>query len=842
MKAVIMAGGEGTRLRPLTSTQPKPMLPIVNRPMMEHVITLLKSHGFDDIVVTVAFLANSIRTYFGDGSEFGVKLTYFSEETPLGTAGSVGNAREYLDEEFLVISGDVLTDIDLSEAMAFHRSKDAFSTIVLHPMDNPLEFGIVTTNPDGSIQRFLEKPSWGEVFSDTVNTGIYVLKPEIFDYIEPEKVSDFSSDVFPALLADGRRLFGFVSQDYWEDVGTLQGYMKAHRDALDQKVAVRVPGFSLMGGLWIGEGCEIDPTAEISEPSAIGDNVRIGAGVKIHPYSVIGSNVKIGAESVIEGTVVADNCFMGIGCHIRGAIIGRNSDLRKNVMVEDGAVLGDDCYIGEGAVIQPLVKIYPSKTVQSQAVVNTSIVWESRASRNIFSQDGVTGLANVDISPELAVRLALAFGTTLKSGSTVIASRDTSRTARVLKRALMVGLNSAGINVGDLEASSLPIARYQTRYSSATGGIRVSLVPGDPQAVIIRFLGEDGLDIGEADRRKIERALQREDFRKVLSAEIGDMEFPARTLEDYTQSMVDAVPISLIRSRRFKLVLDFSFGTVSLAAPVFLAKFGAEVLAVNPYAATSRSIASDRDIQRERMSKLVRDSGSDLGVIFDLGGETLELIDDKGRVISDQQLLCTMIELIGSLGRYKQLHLTVNSSQSTLALARSHALDVIWTRNSTAGLSQVFSEHEENIGELPIEDVLAFSPEGYFTFPDLLQAPDALLTLAMVLQSLASSKRSLSQVVDSVPAPHVVRESVHTPWELKGSLMRSLVEAEDVEKPGVLLLDGIRTVDSDGGFVLLSPDHEEARTNIWVEAPSHEEALAKAAVVRQRVSEILLLG
>src|SRR5687768_16497835 len=203
MKAVVMAGGEGTRLRPLTSNAPKPMMPLANRPMMEHIVTLLKQHGFEDIVVTVALMANHIRTYFGDGTELGVRMVYATEETPLGTAGSVRNAMDELDERFLVISGDVLTDIDLSKIVAFHDEKKSLATIGLVAVENPLEFGIVITRDDGSIERFLEKPSWGQVFSDTINSGIFVLEPEIFDHIEPGRPVAFSAEVFPALLDQG---------------------------------------------------------------------------------------------------------------------------------------------------------------------------------------------------------------------------------------------------------------------------------------------------------------------------------------------------------------------------------------------------------------------------------------------------------------------------------------------------------------------------------------------------------------------------------------------------------------------------------------------------------------
>src|SRR5271169_1668086 len=279
MKAVIMAGGEGTRLRPQTSNLPKPMLPLVGRPMMEHIVSLLQRHGITDIVVTVAFLPNAIRSYFGDGSELGVRMSYATEESPLGTAGSVRNAREQLTERFLVISGDVLTDIDLSAVIAFHEEKSALATIALASVENPLEFGIVIAHEDGSIERFLEKPGWGQVFSDTINTGIYVLEPEIFEQIPEGRPVDFSSEVFPAVLNAGDPLFGYVASGYWEDVGTTAAYLKAHEDILDGRVQLEIGGFELRPGVWLGKGSSIDPGARVEGPAFIGENCTVDEGV-----------------------------------------------------------------------------------------------------------------------------------------------------------------------------------------------------------------------------------------------------------------------------------------------------------------------------------------------------------------------------------------------------------------------------------------------------------------------------------------------------------------------------------------------------------------------------------
>src|SRR5579871_7044527 len=241
MKAVVMAGGEGSRLRPLTVTRPKPMVPIVGRPVMEHILNLLKTHGITDVVVTVQYMASAIEDYFGDGSQFGMNIAYSREEVPLGTAGSVKNAEELLDEPFLVISGDALTDFNLTEIINFHNERKAMATITLAHVPNPLEFGVIITDDRGHITQFLEKPSWGEVFSDTINTGIYVLDPKIFSYFEKDKQFDFSQELFPMMLRKGDPIYGYIASGYWCDVGNLAEYMRANADALTGKVEIEIP-------------------------------------------------------------------------------------------------------------------------------------------------------------------------------------------------------------------------------------------------------------------------------------------------------------------------------------------------------------------------------------------------------------------------------------------------------------------------------------------------------------------------------------------------------------------------------------------------------------------------
>src|SRR3954454_12600300 len=262
MKAVIMAGGQGTRLRPLTSDQPKPMIPIVNLPCMEHIVELLGRHGFTDIAVTLQFLPDEIRDYFGDGSDWGVNMSYSVEDAPAGTAGSVKMAEQQLGlegERLLIISGDALTDADLSRLVEFHEEKGSEATMALKSVENPLDFGIVITEEDGRISRFLEKPAWGQVFSDTVNTGIYVLEPSILAQIPASKEYDFSKELFPRLLEEGWPLYGYVTEDYWQDIGTLEQYMQAQRDVLDGRMrGTRPPGTRLRGNVYVGRRAQVN--------------------------------------------------------------------------------------------------------------------------------------------------------------------------------------------------------------------------------------------------------------------------------------------------------------------------------------------------------------------------------------------------------------------------------------------------------------------------------------------------------------------------------------------------------------------------------------------------------
>ncbi len=821
-----MAGGEGTRLRPLTSTTPKPLVPLANRPMMEHVLHLLRRHGFDDIVVTVAFLANQVKTYFGDGSEFGVRLTYVDEARPLGTAGSVANARDLLTEPFLVISGDVLTDVDLTALVERHRQGTACATLALTSVYDPVEFGIVITNPDGSIERFLEKPSWGRVFSDTINTGIYVIEPSVLSRIPAGQAADFSADVFPALLAAGERLNGAVIEGYWEDVGTLNAYLSAHQDILDQRVQVDIPGFQINNGVWLGEGADVSPDAVITAPAVVGPGATVAAGARIGPYTVLGHNVRVQADAQLERSVVHDNVFAGARLVGRGAVVGRSCNLRTNVRLGEGSVLGDQVIVGADCVIGSDVKVFPDKVVEAGAVVNSSIVWESRAARSLFAADGVGGVANVDVTAELAVRLAMAYGTSLRKGTTIVTSRDSSRAGRMLKRAVMAGLNSTGIDVLDLEIASVPVTRFLARSPRASGGVTVRLDRHDTDRVVIRFFDHDGIDVTEEAQRRVERLYQREDVRLAVAEEIGDIEFPLRANDEYTNSLESTVAPDAIRRAGFKLVVDYSYGATSAVMATLLGKLGADVLAVNPYVSTAGRIRYDPVEGAQRIAALVRASGANLGAQIDPDGERLTLVDGTGRVLTHAESLLAFITLIPAHLVGNRIAVPVTTTKHAAALAAHRGVHLSQTQVSDSALMAAAAE--PGVG-------FAGDGEGGYIIPGFVPAFDAAAALMKLLDLLARERISLAEVVDGLPRVHLLHERVPTPWDRKAMVMRSLMAIEGRDEQQI---DGVR-VSTAAGWALVLPDPHEPLTHVWCEASTDADARRTMHEHTRRIRQLL---
>jgi mannose-1-phosphate guanylyltransferase/phosphomannomutase len=570
---------------------------------------------------------------------------------------------------------------------------------------------------------------------------------------------------------------------------------------------------------------EISPEASVDGPVVIGDSCRIEAGAQVRPYTVLGTDVIVKADAFLERAVCHDHVYVGPGTNLRGCVIGRNTDLRAHVRVEDGTVVGDECFVGQDAVINPNVKVYPFKTVESGAIVTSSIVWESRGARTLFGRRGVRGLANVDINPEVAVRLAMAYGTALPKGSTVTTSRDTSRVARALKRAFIGGLNLSGVNVEDIELATVPLTRFQVRNGSSQGGMTVRLAMGDPDTVEIRFLDVEGRDLDPGMQRKVERLLSREDYRRAFGGEIGDIEYPPRSLEFYTAALERVVDIDGIQQRRFKIVLDYCFGAVSIVMPNLLTKLGAEVLAVNPFASTASAVTESRPDQVARLAELVRASGSDAGFVIDPDGELLTVVDDTGHVLEPEEKLLSIAALVAEAAPDAQVAVPVNVTAAVERILSPKAV----VRTKVWGSDLVETAVRDGV-------IMAGSSDGGCIWPDFLPAYDAATTLVKLLDLLAAIDRPLSAVVAALPETHVVHDTIVTPWERKGAVMRETVErvgAKELE-----LIDGVKVVD-DRGWALVLPDPEEALTHVWAEGASREDSRRLADEQLQRIRHTL---
>lgn len=817
MKAVVMAGGEGTRLRPLTINRPKPMVSLVDRPVIQHIIELLKVHGITDIIVTVQYLANAIQDYYGDGSAYGVNISYSLEEVPLGTAGSVKNAEHLLDEPFLVISGDALTDFNLTQIINHHQNSEAKATITLYRVSNPLDYGVVITDEDGMVRQFLEKPSWGEVFSDTVNTGIYVLDPTVLDYVERGKLTDWSKDVFPYMLEEGHRIQGFVTQGYWTDVGTIEEYIRACSDYLQGRVNLPRLGHHIGGDIWVDGDAEIAPDAQLHGPIYLGHGAKIKGGVIVHGPSVIRDYTIIDTQANIDRSIIWRNSYVGERAELRGAIVLRQCNIRQRAMLFEGSVIGDGVQVGAGAVIQPNVKIWPSKEVDEGATVTSSIIWGSQGRRVLFGRYGVKGLVNIEITPELCAKLGAAFGATLPRGSMVTINRDAHYTPRMLKRAIVAGLPSAGINVSDLQNVPIPVARYYTRATAAAGGIHVRLSPYDNRVVEVKFFDEQGLDISTQVERKVENTFFREDFRRAYLEEIGRIFYGRDVETTYTEAFLRTLrpdAFDLIR-RNFHLVIDYANTSTSAILSPVLRRYRVDAveLNVNP----DEEMAFQTPVQFEeavqRLTQITPVVGANLGVRLDSSGERIYLVDDRGVRLHPLRAMAALTALAMRAHGGGTVAVPVTAPRAFEQIAERYGGRIIRTRATLGALMQIAAQQRDLL--------MLGDGGGAYIFPAFCPVADGMFTTVKLMELLTVTEMSLSATLAELPTYYLAQSRVPCRWEVKGKVMRIL--NEQYAERRVEQVDGIK-IDLGNEWVLILPDPDSPFFHVFAEGDNEEQA------------------
>ena len=820
MLAVIMAGGKGTRLRPLTCDKPKPMVPVANRPLLEHVVHRLVRAGWDQIALTLHYQPEKVEAYFGDGHRFGAKFRYFVEDQPLGTAGSVKAAAGLFDSTFLVASGDALSDFDLRAALAFHRERQAAVTIVLSRVESPLEYGVVMADPDGRITRFIEKPGWGEVFSDTVNTGFYLIEPEVLSLVPRGEAFDFSRDLFPRLLERGKRLYGFVAEGYWSDIGTLEQYRRTHIDILAGRVQLDLPGQAIRPGVWAGQGTEIDPDAKVEGPALLGEHCSIERGAEIGAYSVIGDYNLLAYGSSVRRAILWRHVYVGRGAEVKGAIVGDHAMIKNGASVYEGAVIGDGCRLGSHGVVRPGAKLWPGKNIESGCTIRGSMIWGERAIRGLFGAAGISGVANVEITPEITVRLGAAFTAALGKGRQVAVASDGFPASRVLKRAATAGLLGAGFDVRDLGTVSPPVVRYAVGALGLAGGMHLGLSSRDPWQAVVQFLDARGLPLARQSERALEQAFFSEDFPRVDAAHVGSLSYAPGLGSMYLDAIRDMVDVGAIKAARFTVVVGPLVGPAISLLPGLLERLGCLYApAEEPGKVDPRVPPGDEALQRAERSMAARLSEVKgvLAVAMDSAAEGLLLVDSNGVTVGPAQLstLLSLAELHRREG--VRIPAAVTASEAIAELARTFKGQVVRTKAHRRMLLEEFAAESPGVQGL------------------VLPAYDALVALAKLLELLAVDRRDLASILACLPKYQRVEKAVACTWAAKGRLMRHL--AEEARGKQVDLTDGLR-IHEGRGWALILPDGEEPFIRVYSEADTAEEADALGRLYADRIAAL----
>ena len=538
MNAIILAGGEGTRLRPLTLERPKPMVPLFGRPVLEHILLLLRRNGFDKVAITLRYLPKVVRDYFGDGSAWGMELHYLEEPEPLGTAGGVRQAAQLMgDEDFLVISGDCVCDFDLRGCMEKHRARKAAATLLLHREKDPLEYGLVQLEEDGRVARFLEKPGWGQVFTNLVNTGIYCLSPRVLEQIPPEGAYDFSRDLFPKLLEREIPMYGDIPYGYWRDMGDTGAYLSAAADALDGKVKLDLTLPQLRAGVWCAS--PLPESAAVVPPCWIGERVTVGENCLIGPHTVLENGSFLGDRAVAQRSILL-GAAAGSDSTLHGTILCEDSSAGAGCVLAAGTVLGAEATLGDHVVLREEVRIWPRISVEPGSRLTSSVTGGATPPHVMFEGGAIRGALARELTPELLLTLGNVLG---RFGRVALGATPGAGSAALLMAAA-AGVAAAGSTPWVQDGSTWGAAAY---FASGHGAERSLFIEEDGENCRLWVMDEKGLPLDASERRRIEGALRRQEIHRAAAGAMGRQERAQGTDTAYCEAAVKAAGSGPIR-------------------------------------------------------------------------------------------------------------------------------------------------------------------------------------------------------------------------------------------------------------------------------------------------------
>lgn len=810
MQAVIMAGGFGTRLRPLTNNIPKPMTPIANKPILEHIFNLLKLHGFNDYVMLLYFMPDVIKDYFKDGKDFGVNIEYILPDADYGTAGAVKFAEPFIKDDFIVISGDVLTDFNLGEIYNFHKSKDTLATLSLYSAENPLQYGIVLTDENQRIVRFLEKPSSSEVFSDTINTGIYCFKKEIFDHIPEGENYDFSKDLYPKLLDNGLPIFGYKTLGYWRDVGNLEEYITSNLDVLAGKL--NYINCSDEKCNYISESAVIDKSA-IIENSAIGDNCIIEHDTVIK-NSVIWNGVKIepGASALYD-------------------VIGRNCLIGRNTRINDYVFIGDDCQIGKNVFISSSIKIWNKKVIEANTKVTKSLIYEDTFFNELFTDSRITGLSNLQVNPEFGAKLGTVYGAFIGEGKSILLARDIDDVSNLIKRSISSGMLSSGIEVNDLQVIPVPILRQELKNGNGAGGIFVRKSPFDKASTDIIFFDKNGKDLSSSKTKSIERMFFSEEYQRADFYNVGTLKFPERTNQKYREHFLSCLDIEAIQRMKYKLVIDYSNGITSTIFPNIIGDLKCEVVSLSAHLDKEKITRTVDEFEHafENFKYVMKSLNYDIGFMIDAGGEKIWLVTTDGEKVDGGRFLVLVLKMfLLATPDVKKIAVPVPSTSEVDIVANEFNVEVVRVKDTHFAMMNACDDPDVKF---------VGGTKGGFLFPEFLYATDGMFSVAKILELISKSGTDLDTLNDTVENLFMLKENIPCPKELKGQIMRMFMEENTQHEQQ--LIDGVRLLLGNYSTVLLIPDKDRNLIHLNIETKSKEQSEELMTEYKSKVEQYL---
>ncbi len=807
MKAVIMSGGFGTRIQPLTNSLPKPMLPIINKPMMEHAILQLKAAGIEEFVFLLYFMPEVIKAHFKDGKKLGITIHYVIPDDDYGTAGAVKCAEEYLkNDNFIIVSGDLITDFDFKSILKYHEAKHSSLTITLTSVENPLDFGVVIASKEGKIEKFLEKPSWGEVFSDTINTGIYILEPKILDAIPKDTNYDFSKDLFPSLMKSGTTLWGCLLEGYWRDVGNPHSYRDVYTDIFKGKV-----DFLLHHKYWMDETSPLTftPTEDlesftVSGKVLFGKNVQIGKNVKLH-NCVIGNNVFIDNGCHISDSVLWDNVEILNGSHLSHAIICNNTKIGKKVKARYGVIIAEKCEIDNSVTFENDVIVWPNKVIDEASIVSNNVIWGNKYKNSLFENGSVIGRTNLELSCEMATKLAESFGSVLPSGSTVYVSRDYHKSSRMLKRAFLSGLLSTGINVFDLKLASPAVMLFSlVQNDHIFAGVHFEQSLENQINTQIGFFTNEGLNIDTNSEKAIERIFFKESFLRVNYTDIGEVYENGYLDNTYIKNFLQHLDVLAIKHGEFHIAIDLLYGMASSIFPAILNELDIDAVTLNAYLNDKKLTKLTNQLLKSKreLSEIVIGMNLDMGLLIYPDFKTIDIVCENGFILDRHMALLLFLELLNRDGCEKKVLLPVWAPD--FVDHRFHNL--IIERSKITNLKGSQLRRYDFIG----------TTAGNYAFSEFTCHFDSLFASMKLIQMLSRNRKHISEMAMSIEPFYYLETKIVCENRLKGKMMRKFFE-DSLDKKHCNN-DGIKIWINEKEWIVMIPDQNSDTLRLYIQA------------------------